>query len=150
MPEFGFRRHRPKAVSLYCLGDYFANIQRVMLSFLTSAFYLRAVHCSSLLSRCTVNGCHLGNKVRRFAKHVAILCLLLTALSALAFASHHHPNGVDSACSVCVVAHSAAPKLAAHLPQVIFAPVAAVQTEAVSVQERFLFLRLSVRPPPAV
>ena len=27
MPEFGFRRHRPKAVSLYCLGDYFANIR---------------------------------------------------------------------------------------------------------------------------
>jgi hypothetical protein len=79
------------------------------------------------------------------------MCLLLTLWSALAFAAHHHSNGTESAkCTICVAAHSAAPKAAANLLKATFTPIFSFQSAPVSAKQRFVAFALSVRPPPAV
>jgi hypothetical protein len=76
---------------------------------------------------------------------------MLTLWSALAFAAHHHTNGTDSAkCTVCVAAHSAAPKATASLLQAKFTPVSTCLPEPVFATQRFVAFPLSVRPPPAI
>ena len=88
--------------------------------------------------------------MRSISKRVAVLCLLLTILSALAFVAHHHSNGTESAkCTVCVAAHSTAPKSTTYVPSAIFAPIFIVRSHRVSAKERFIAFALSVRPPPA-
>lgn len=89
--------------------------------------------------------------MRSSVKYVALLCLMLTLWSALAFAAHHHTNGTDSAkCAVCVAAHSAAPKATASLLQAKFTPVSTCLPEPVFATQRFAAFALSVRPPPAI
>jgi hypothetical protein len=84
-------------------------------------------------------------------KYVALMCLVLTFWSALAFAAHHHSNGTESAkCTVCVAAHSAAPKTTANLLKATFTPISTIQADPVSAKERFVAFALSVRPPPAI
>jgi hypothetical protein len=89
--------------------------------------------------------------VRSIVKSLAVMCLLLTFWSALAFAAHHHTNGTDSAkCTVCVAAHSAAPKATASLLQANFTPLSTCLPEPVFATQRFVAFALSVRPPPAI
>jgi hypothetical protein len=89
--------------------------------------------------------------VRSSVKYVALLCLMLTLWSALAFAAHHHTNSTDSAkCTVCVAAHSAAPKATASLLQAKFTPLSTRLPEPVFATQRFVAFALSVRPPPAI
>jgi hypothetical protein len=79
------------------------------------------------------------------------MCLWLTFWSAIAFAAHHHSNGAESAkCTVCVAAHSAAPKATANLLKATFTPIFTFQADPVSAKQRFTAFALSVRPPPAV
>jgi hypothetical protein len=87
--------------------------------------------------------------VRPMLKRVALLCLLLTLGSALAFVVHHHSNAAESAkCTVCVVAHSAAPKASTNLLKTRFSPVLTLQAEPVSSRQHFVAFALRVRPPP--
>jgi preprotein translocase subunit SecG len=89
--------------------------------------------------------------LRSNLKRIAWLCLLLTFASALAFAWHHHSNATESAkCTVCVAAHSAAPKASAKLPNATFVPIGTSRVEPVSAKQRLVVFALSVRPPPAV
>lgn len=89
--------------------------------------------------------------MRSIVKPVAVMCVLLTLWSAVAFAAHHHSNGTESAkCTVCVAAHSAAPKAATNLARATFAPVATFLADPVLATERFVSFALSVRPPPAI
>jgi hypothetical protein len=89
--------------------------------------------------------------VRSKLKCVALLCLALTLWSSLAFAAHHHANGVESAkCAVCVAAHSSAPRAAVAPLKVRFVPVLTFLPEPISAAERFVAFALSVRPPPAL
>lgn len=89
--------------------------------------------------------------MRSRVKCVALLCLLLTLWSALAFAAHHHTNGAEAAkCTVCVAAHTAAPKATTDLLKVTFTPVSTFQGEPISARQSFIAFALSVRPPPAV
>jgi hypothetical protein len=82
-------------------------------------------------------------------KYVALLCLLLTLSSALAVAAHHHSSASESAkCTVCVAAHSAAPKPHTSLLKTSFSPVFSVQAETASSRQHFVAFALSVRPPP--
>jgi hypothetical protein len=86
----------------------------------------------------------------RFSKHVGWFCVVLTLWSAFALAAHHHTNATDSAkCTVCVAAHSAAPKATARLAKstFVFAPID--KTSPISVKQRIVAFALSVRPPPA-
>jgi hypothetical protein len=84
-------------------------------------------------------------------KFVATLCLVLTVSSALGFATHHHSNRIDAAkCSVCAVAHSAAPKAAVRLLNATFTPVSVFVAKSFSAKQRFAAFALSVRPPPTV
>jgi hypothetical protein len=84
-------------------------------------------------------------------KCVALLCLVLTLGSALAFAAHHHANGTDSAtCTVCVAAHSATPQAAASLLQAKFTPVFIFRSKPSFAIQRLVAFALSVRPPPAI
>lgn len=88
--------------------------------------------------------------MRSFFKYVVVLCLLLTVWSAAAVVMHHHADGTESIkCSVCVAAHSAAPKASVHLPHATFAPVDTFRTQPVSARTRLVAFALSVRPPPA-
>ena len=89
--------------------------------------------------------------MRSIVKYLAVMCLLLTFWSAIAFAGHHHSNGTESAkCTVCVAAHSAAPKPNANLLKATFTPVSAFRAEPVCAPHRLVAFALSVRPPPAV
>lgn len=87
--------------------------------------------------------------MRSWVKSAAVLCLLLTLWSAAAVIAHHHANATESAkCTVCVAAHSAAPRTTTNL-HATFAPVLTLKAEPVSSQGRLAVFALSVRPPPA-
>jgi len=89
--------------------------------------------------------------MRLFSKRIAWFCLLLTFWSAFAFAAHHHSNANEAAkCTVCVAAHSAAPKATARVPKAMFVRVSTFRAEPVSAKQRLVTFALSVRPPPAV
>lgn len=89
--------------------------------------------------------------MRSIAKRTAWVCVLLTLWSAMAFAAHQHSNATESApCTVCVAAHSAAPKTTFTLPTVTFVAVRKVRVEPVSARQRFTPFALTVRPPPGV
>ncbi len=76
-------------------------------------------------------------------------CLVLTLWSALAVVAHNHAKGTESAkCSVCMVAHSAAPKAGVTAHRATLTSISAFRPEAVPVRERFVAFALSVRPPP--
>ena len=92
-----------------------------------------------------------GNNVRSIVKYVVVMCLLLTVWSAIAFAAHHHSNGTEAAkCTVCVAAHSAAPKATTSLLKAKFTPISTLLPEPVSAAQNFVAFALSVRPPPAI
>jgi len=78
-----------------------------------------------------------------------VMCLLLTFWSAIAFVAHHHSNRTEAAkCTVCVAAHSAAPKAPASSLKAKFVPISAFVPEPVLAAQSFLAFALSVRPPP--
>ena len=89
--------------------------------------------------------------MRSFSKKVALVCLLLTVWSAVGLAAHHHSSRTEAArCSVCVTAHSAAPKAVANLLQATFVLASAPVLDTVSARQRLISFALSVRPPPSV
>ena len=89
--------------------------------------------------------------MRSIMKKIACVCLLLTFWSAIAFSAHHHSSATESAkCTVCVAAHSAAPKDTFQQPKVAFVPISAFRAEPVSAKQRLVAFALCVRPPPAV
>jgi hypothetical protein len=89
--------------------------------------------------------------MRPIVKYVAVMCLLLTLLSAISFATHHHNNGTEAAkCTVCVAAHSAAPEASAHLLTAKFTPISTFLPEPVFAPQSFLAFALIIRPPPAI
>ena len=89
--------------------------------------------------------------MRSISKSIALLCLMLTFWSALAFAAHHHSNATESAkCTVCVAAHSASPKTNSTPRPERFVVVSTFRAEPVSAKQRFVAFALSVRPPPSV
>jgi hypothetical protein len=89
--------------------------------------------------------------VRSIVKYLAMTCLLLTFWSAIAFAAHHHSNRTEAAtCTVCVAAHSAAPKATASLLKAKFIPISTFLPEPVFAEQKLLAFALSVRPPPVI
>ena len=89
--------------------------------------------------------------MRSIVKYLAVMCLLLTLWSAIAFAAHYHSNGTESAkCTVCVAAHSATPKATASLLKAKFIPISTFLPEPVFAEQKLLAFALSVRPPPAI
>jgi hypothetical protein len=89
--------------------------------------------------------------MRLFSKRVALLCLLLTFWSALAFATHHHSSATEAAkCTVCIVAHSASPKAPSTLLKATFVAVCTFRAEPVATKQRLIAFALCVRPPPSV
>src|SRR5438445_10980425 len=91
------------------------------------------------------------SNVRSVVKYLAVMCLLLTFWSAIAFAAHHHSNRTEAAkCTVCVAAHSAAPKATASLLKAKFIPISTFLREPVFAAQSYVAFALSVRPPPAI
>ncbi|HZQ22281.1 MAG TPA: hypothetical protein VFA89_05725 [Terriglobales bacterium] len=89
--------------------------------------------------------------MRSIVKYLAVMCLLLTFWSAMAFAAHHHSNPTEAAkCTVCVAAHSAAPKATASLLKAKFTPTSTFLPEPVVAAQVFVAFALSVRPPPVI
>jgi len=88
--------------------------------------------------------------VRFVIKSTATFCLLLTIWSAVGFAAHHHSNSTESAkCTVCVAAHTSAPRATAAPQKVTLTHVIAVPAEPLAANEAVVAFALSVRPPPA-
>jgi hypothetical protein len=89
--------------------------------------------------------------VRSIAKYVALMCLLLTFWSAVAVVAHHHSDSSETAkCTICVAAHSAAPKTTTNLQKATFIPVSTFRAKPVFATQRFVAFALNVRPPPAI
>jgi hypothetical protein len=89
--------------------------------------------------------------MRSISKKVALVCLLLTVWSVVAFAAHHHSSATDAAkCTVCVAAHSAAPKAVSILPKADHVFASAPVLDPVSAKQRLISFALRVRPPPNV
>jgi hypothetical protein len=87
--------------------------------------------------------------MRSWSKQVAWLCLLLTFWSAIALVSHHHRSAVESAkCTVCIAAHSAAPKAATAPSRVTSVSIFILRIESLPAKQSPLAFALSVRPPP--
>jgi hypothetical protein len=101
------------------------------------------------LFRCRFNqGPNGVSNVRSIVKYLAVMCLLLTFWSAIAFAAHHHSNRTGSAkCAVCVAAHSAAPKATVSLLKAKFTPISTFLPEPVFAAQSFVAFALSVPPP---
>ena len=112
----------------------------------------RYADCTGLLFRCRFRTrLNRVSNMRSSVKCVALLCLLLTFWSAFAFAAHHHSKSTESAkCTVCVAAHSAAPKATTNLLKATFTPISTFRADPVSGKQRFMAFALSVRPPPAI
>lgn len=89
--------------------------------------------------------------MRSRLKGIALLCLLLTFGSAWALVAHHHSNATESVkCTVCIAAHSTAPRATARLQNATFIRIAVFLPQPVSTQQCVLAFALSVRPPPEV
>lgn len=89
--------------------------------------------------------------MRLISKRLALVCLLLTIWSAIAFVVHQHSSATEAAkCTVCVAAHSASPKTTSNLQKATFVALSTVQTQPVSANHRLVAFALSVRPPPEV
>jgi hypothetical protein len=89
--------------------------------------------------------------VRPIVKLAAAICLVLTLWSVVTVVAHHHPKGTESAtCSVCIAAHSAAPKAGVTVASATFTSISIFRADAVSAKERFIAFALSVRPPPTI
>ena len=83
------------------------------------------------------------------SKAIACVCLLLTCAMAFALVVHHHSTSSESAtCTVCVAAHSAAPKAIAKPLRAMFIPVSTIRVESVCAKQQLAAFALSVRPPP--
>ena len=77
------------------------------------------------------------------------LCLSLMLWTVAAESTHNHPTPAESAsCSICVVAHSASPTPTSSYVAPVFAAVALLQIEEVSVKARLDTSDLGIRGPP--
>jgi len=82
---------------------------------------------------------------------VAWLCLSLMLWTAVAESTHNHPNKTESSsCSICVVAHSAAPTASSNPARPVFAAIGLLQEEEVIAKARLSVFGLGIRGPPAV
>jgi hypothetical protein len=90
-------------------------------------------------------------RLRSDFRWLAWLCLSLTLWAAAAESTHHHANKTEStSCSICVVAHSAAPALRCNPARPVFNLLAFLQAEAVNAKAQFFACELGIRGPPAV
>jgi hypothetical protein len=89
--------------------------------------------------------------MKSIVKWIALLCVLLTFLSAMASVAHRHSSAIESAkCSVCAAAQSAVPKAPSTLTRVTFVVVATFLPQSVPATQRLVAFALCVRPPPGV
>ncbi len=89
--------------------------------------------------------------MRSFSKKVALVCLVLTFWSALAFAYHNHSSTTEATqCQVCVLAHAASPKPGFVLTEAVLVKVSTFQAEPTSAKQRLAAFALYVRPPPVI
>src|SRR5213079_74835 len=87
--------------------------------------------------------------MRSNVKRLAVFCTLLMLWSAIAVVAHHHSTKSESVrCTVCVGAHSAAPRAISNRPSPSFVRVSVVHLASSSFSHRIISFALSVRPPP--
>jgi hypothetical protein len=84
-------------------------------------------------------------------KCVAVLCLVVTFSTAVAFAAHHHSNANESAqCTVCIVAHSTSPTAAIRPLDTAFVAVSIFRPNCLPARHHVAVFAQYVRPPPTV
>src|SRR5438552_17174443 len=89
--------------------------------------------------------------MRSNVKRLAVFCTLLMLWSAIAVVAHHHSTKSESVrCTVCVGAHSAAPRAISNRPSPSFVRVSVVHLASSFFSHRIISFALSVLPPPTV
>ena len=140
-------------------GEFFTTLELIQLISKTSWFeryrrngeFFADVAFISGLSVDSDNRIRGVTDVRSISKSIALLCLVLTFWSAIAFAVHQHSDATEAAkCTVCVAAHSASPKTPSIVVHTTFVAVATFRAEPVSAKQRLVAFALTVRPPPEV
>lgn len=86
-----------------------------------------------------------------FMPAVAVLCLVLLAMLAVAQVAHLHPNQTDADhCQLCIVMHTVAPAaVAAAVIVLVHLGASAPQAEPIAIAHQRQ-IRLFIRPPPPV
>ncbi len=80
---------------------------------------------------------------------VAVVCLLLLAMLAVAQATHLHSNDTDADhCQLCIVMHTVVPTAAAAAVIIIVQLGASIAPAEPTVVARQRQIRLFIRPPP--
>ncbi len=93
----------------------------------------------------------LQEAMRFSTRWLAWLCLSLMLWTAAAESTHNHPSQTESAsCSICALAHSASPVIAANNARPIFTTVGTLQEKEVIAKARISVLDLGIRGPPAI
>ena len=78
------------------------------------------------------------------------LCLSLMFWTVAAESTHNHPSQAEAAsCSICVVAHTAAPTISTAHGSPVFAAIGLFHEEDVAAKARLEFSDLGIRGPPA-
>lgn len=79
----------------------------------------------------------------------AWLCLSLMLWTVAAESRHNHPSQTEaSSCTICVVAHTAAPAAEANSGKPVFAAVGLLQEKEVIAKSRLDTFELVIRGPP--
>jgi hypothetical protein len=96
---------------------------------------------------------HQQSRAQRRVQFVALLCILLVGLTAIAEANHSHPTQKSSAnCAICIAVHHSPGKTAASVhpafARAMFYRVAIYREAQAS--SLVLPFALFVRPPPSV
>ncbi len=90
-------------------------------------------------------------RLRITFRWLAWLCLSLMLWTAVAEATHNHPNQTESnSCSICVVAHSTTPTASCNYARPVFEAIRLLHEEEVIAKAWLSVYDLGIRGPPAV
>jgi hypothetical protein len=90
-------------------------------------------------------------KMRPFTRWSAWFCLSLMLWTAAVESAHHHPNKTEPAsCSICVVAHSAAPAASSNHARPFFTAIGLLQEKEIIAQARIHSSDVGIRGPPVI
>ena len=90
-------------------------------------------------------------KMRLFTRWSAWFCLSLMLWTAALESAHHHANKTEPAsCSICVVAHTAAPTASSSHARPFFTTIGQLQEKEIIAEARIHSSDLGIRGPPAI
>jgi hypothetical protein len=90
-------------------------------------------------------------KMTFFTRWSAWFCLSVMLWTAAVESAHHHANKIEPAsCSICVVAHTAAPMASSSHARPFFTAIGLLQEKEIIAPARVYSSDLGIRGPPAI